>query len=184
MIIRYPMTSFPTFAACLFSASLATAPGMASGGEPVPESRWEVDYGRTKCRLIRHFTVADQPYQLEVESDRAFGGQRWALHGPALPVYFSATPIEIALDPRAGVHRFKTLANIARDTDDKAVRWHDADGLLLDTLRDNQRVRLTGPKKLDVALGVPKVRSAIAALEACENDLLKSWGSTSTNSAR
>jgi TonB family protein len=167
----------PLSAACLaFTGFAIIAPASVSATDPALETRWEVNAGKTKCRLIRHFTTAGQSYRLELEQGWTFGGYDWALYGSALPSYSSATSIAIALDPPAATHRFKTNPNMFYADDERGIGWNDTDSLLFNAVRDDQHMRITGAKKLDVALDLPKASKALKALEACENDLLASWG--------
>ncbi|MEI4506890.1 energy transducer TonB [Sphingopyxis sp. CCNWLW253] len=153
-----------------------TAPASLSATEPAPEARWEVNAGKTKCRLIRHFTLSGQKYRLELAQGWSFGGYDWTLYGGALPTYSSATSITIALDPPAPTHRFKTNPHMFYADDERGIGWHDTDSRLFNALRDNQHIRITGAKKLDVALDLPNASNALKALEACENGLFTSWG--------
>lgn len=134
-----------------------------------------MDYGDTNCRLIRHFGAAGQNYRLEVERDWAFGGYRWGLHGTGLPVYSSTTTIEVTRAD-TGASRVKADSYVARTGEEKAIRWHDADGRFFDALLDGEQIRFQGPKKLDVSLSLPMLGAAIQALETCENKLFASWG--------
>lgn len=152
------------------------APASLSATEPAPETRWEVNAGKTKCRLIRHFALAGQKYRLELAQGWSFGGYDWTLHGGALPTYSSAASITIALDPPASTHRFKTNPYMFYAEDERGIGWNDTDSLLFNAVRDGQHMRITGAKKLDVALDLPGASKALEALEACENDLLASWG--------
>lgn len=163
-----------SFRSAGFAAAIATAvSASASGVEPTAKERWEVDYGSTKCRLIRHFVVADQVYRLEIERNLTFGGHNWALHGTGLP---SAAPVTVALAPQAVVQRFKALESWAREAGDTAIRWHDENNWFFDAMQGNQQVRLIGGKKFELVFTLPKVHAAIKALATCEDDLLASWG--------
>jgi hypothetical protein len=166
-------------AACAFLACVAAlgaiAPVAAHAMADTPESRWEIDYGATKCRLIRHFTTAGQGYRLEVDRGWTLGGFNWGLYGSALPVYSSTASIEIELGAGRR-HRVEADSYVAKTGDEGAIRWNDPDGVVFDALREGGLGRLTGPQKLDVSPSLPNVGAAIEALEACENDLLASWG--------
>jgi hypothetical protein len=164
-------------AASFVSAGLAlAAPASATGTEPEVQARWEVDHGRTKCRLIRHFRTADQSYRLEVERGWSFGGYDWTLYGEELPVYSSATTITIALEPSATTHRFKTNPYMFDEGDARGIGWNDPDNLLVGALRHEQHISMTGTKKLSVALDLSNASSALKTLEACEDDLFAGWG--------
>jgi hypothetical protein len=147
----------------------------ATGAAPESENRWQVDYGDTKCRLIRHFGAAGQKHRLEIERDWAFGGYRWGLHGAELPVYSSTTTIEVTR-AGTGASRVKADSYVAREGEEKAIKWHDADGLFFDALRDDEQIRFKGPQKLDVSLSLPRLSAAVEALETCENKLFGNWG--------
>lgn len=148
----------------------------ASGAERGSEARWVVDYGSTKCLLVRHFGEAERSYRLEVERNWTFGGYGWGLYGTALPLYSATTTIEVARDKQTGTGRFKAESYASSDGNEKAIRWHDADGLFFDSLGGDGHIRVTGPRKLDVSITLSNLRAAIKAFETCENDLLASWG--------
>lgn len=165
--------------ACILMAGAAalgaTAPAAAQAIAGTPESRWEIDYGATKCRLLRHFTLAGQAYRLEVDRGWTLGGFNWGLYGSALPVYSSAASIEIELGAGRR-HRAQADSYVAKTGDERVIRWNDPDGVVFDALREGGLGHLTGPQKLDVSPSLPNVGAAIEALETCENDLLASWG--------
>lgn len=162
-------------AACILWPNPGSIPA-AFAKERAGENRWEVDYGANSCRLIRHFVRAGKTYRLEISQNLASGGQGWVLYGTALPVYTSAAFIEIEPGPEARAHRFNILSFVNRESEEKAIRWEDADGGLLGALREDRPLRITDPGKLDLAIGLPKVGEAVKALEKCENDLIASWG--------
>lgn len=154
---------------------MITVSPVAVGAAPESGDRWQVDYGDTKCRLMRHFGATDQNYRLEIERDWALGGYKWGLHGTGLPIY-SSTTIEVMRSAQAGANRVKADSYVARKGEEKAIRWHDADGQFFDALRDDEQIRIKGPKNLDVSLSLPRLGAAVKALETCEDKLFATWG--------
>ncbi len=155
------------------SFALAT-PGSAIGAEV--KARWEVNYGNTECRLIRHFGATDQSFRLEVGKSWSFGGYDVRVIGGDMPVYSSATTITFAFGAPLISQRFETNPYMIIDKNERAVGWNDPGGLFISGLRQARYFRLTGPKKLDVALDLPNGSNAIKELETCEDDLLARWG--------
>lgn len=149
-------------------------PALAAAAEPETGPRWELDYGVGSCRLIRHMGTADRDDRLEVKRSWSFTGYDWALYGPDIPSYSSATTITIALDPSASTHRFKTNPYMIDDDSGRAVAWNDPDGLIITALRKDRRISVTDTKNLKVAFDLPNASGAIKALEACEDDLVAS----------
>lgn len=151
-------------------------PALAAAADPEAGPRWEVDYGVGSCRLIRHMGTADRDDRLEVKRSWSFTGYDWTLYGPDVPSYSSATTITIALQPSASTHHFKTNPYMAADDSGHAVAWNDPDGLIIAALGKDHRISVTGTKNLKVAFDLPNAADAIKALEACEDDLVASWG--------
>ena len=158
---------------------LLSMPGIAhspqSFATPGPENRWEVDYGSTSCQLIRHFVSNGQAYRLEFQRDWSSGGHDWKLYGAALPAYSTPTTISIAWNASADVLRFKTNPYMFKMGEGGAVGWRDVGEHLFEKLHDDQQIRLTDTKKLDLVLTLPKLSEARQALETCEDDLLAGW---------
>lgn len=148
-------------------ASEPKQPGLA-------QVRWEIDYGTTKCRLIRHFVEAGQPYRLAIDRDWTFGGYQWALYGSALPLHSSMKSVEIALG-RNDVRRFK-LKSYAVTEGEARLAWSDPDGLLFNNIRETDRFQLATAKRLDLSLDLTNLNAAMEALEKCEDDLWRNWG--------
>ncbi len=165
---------------CLLWASVpvevSAAPAVAAPAEAPEKARWEVDYGETKCRLIRQFGEGDGAYRLAIDRDWTFGGYQWALYGQALPLRSSMKSVEIALGPEGETRRFKLDAYAVTEGEQPRLAWHDADGLLFGALRDGDHLRLTAAQKLDVSLKLPRLGAAIKALETCENAMFTGWG--------
>lgn len=169
------------FARVRFTITLAAMLGIAASpmpsfAESAPESRWEVDYGPTKCQLIRHFVSGGQSYRLAFQRDWGSGGHDWKLYGGAVPAYSTSTTISVARDASADVLRFKTNPYMFKIGERGAVGWRDVGEHLFEKLHDDQQIRLTDAKKLDIVLTLPKLSEARQALETCEDDLLAGWG--------
>lgn len=162
-------------ASLIVSASLALpATVSATDAGPAAQARWEVNYGKTRCQLIRHFGEAEQPYRVTIDRDWAFGGYRWALYGSALSLHSSMKSVEIALGGK-DVRRFKLGSN-AVATGEPRLAWHDIDGLVFKSMREGDRFHLTAARKLDISLDLTNIAAAIKALEKCEDDMWRSWG--------
>ena len=140
------------------------------------KARWEVGYGKTDCRLIRHADESEGAYRLATERDWAFGGYQWALYGAALPLQSSMKSVSILLESDSKASPFKLDSYAVTEGPERRLAWHDADGLVFGALGDGDRIRMTSNRKLDVSMKLPKWGAAIKALEACENDLFASWG--------
>lgn len=129
---------------------------------------WQVDYGEVSCRLIRNLGGASDG-RLEIERNWAFGGYNWTLFHVGLPEYDSAKPIEVALGAETA-RRFEAGGK-------GKLWWYDKDANLFAALAKNDYIAVTGPRSLKVAAGLPNAAAAVRALEACENELIESWGS-------
>lgn len=175
MVIQMLFINRILTAVSLASASLALfAIASAAEAEPTAQTRWEVDYGNTRCRLIRHFGEAGQSYRLMIERNWTFGGYHWALYGSALPLHSSMTSVEITLG-RNDVRRFK-LKSYAVTEGEERLAWDDPDGLMFKGMREGDRLHLTAARKLDLSLNLTNLKAAIQALEKCEDDMWGNWG--------
>lgn len=155
---------------------VSAAPAVAETPEASEKARWEVDYGETKCRLIRHSGKGEGAYRLAIDRDWTFGGYQWALYGPALPLHSSMKSVEIALGQEGEARHFKRDSYAVTGGEYQRLAWHDSDGLLFGALRDGDQLRLTAARKLDVSLKLAHLEAAIKALETCENDMFTGWG--------
>lgn len=142
--------------------------------QTLTQARWEIDYGNAKCRLIRHFVAAGQPYRLTIDRDWTFGGYQWALYGSALPLHSSMKSVEIALS-RNDDRRLK-LKSYAVTEGEERLAWADPDGLLFNGMREGDRFRITTTKSLDLSLDLTNLTGAVKALEKCEDDMWGNWG--------
>lgn len=164
------------------AASLVLSTAGTSGAlelsQPSAENtaRWEVDYGETRCRLLRHFGAGGGDGRLEIQRDWSFGGYSWILVGENLPDYTSATPVVVTLSPSLASHRFQTNPHKLDLRNMRGLGWTDTDSKLVDALRGNDRIRVTGAKKLAVTIDLPNASSALQALETCDDDLIAGWG--------
>ena len=158
------------------SAAGAGATPTSDGPSAESTARWEVDYGETKCRLIRHFGSGSDGGRLEIARDWSFGGYSWMLVGGSLPVYSASTSVTVALSPSLATHRFQTNPYMFDLRSARGVGWSDTDNKLVAALRSNQQITVTGAKKLNVTIGLPNAPNALKALEACDDDLVAGWG--------
>jgi len=138
------------------------------------QGRWEIDYGNTKCRLIRHFIEAGQPYRLTIDRDWTFGGYQWALYGSALPLHSSMRSVEIALGENED-RRLK-LKSYAVTEGEERLGWADPDGLLFNSMREGDRFQIRTAKNLGLSLNLNNLAAAVKGLEKCEDDMWGSWG--------
>lgn len=169
------MAIFGTLIALAFAFQTAAPTGASSPERQTPaQARWEVDYGSTECRLIRHFSETGQPYRLTISRDWTFGGYQWALYGSALPLHSSMKTIEIALGQDDARH-FK-FESYAVTKGEARLAWHDPDGLLFNHMREGDRLHLTAARNLDLTLELKNIAEATKSLEKCEDDLWAGWG--------
>lgn len=164
--------------AASLALSAAGTSGAPEASQPSAENtaRWEVDYGETKCRLIRHFGSRSDGGRLEIARDWSFGGHSWIVVGANLPAYTSATPVTVTFSPSLATHRFQANPYMLDLRTARGVGWIDTDNRLVDALRSDQQITVTGAKRLNVTIGLPNTQDAWKALEACDDDLITGWG--------
>lgn len=160
----------------LLSAAGAAAAPESNGPLAEQSARWEVDYGETKCRLIRHFGTGSDGGRLEIARDWSFGGYSWTLVGHNLPPYSASTSVTVTLGPSLATHRFRANPYMSDLRSGPGVAWSDTENRLVDALGSDQQMTVTGEKRLNVIIGLPNALDALNALEACDKDLLSGWG--------
>lgn len=180
------------------SLTLATsvAPAAAQEGPRVftRSGQWQLEAAEEECRIARVFTSGDQQIALALERNRADPLVRVVLVTNALSFYRTAEELGYKFEP-AGDQRaaryitaemadgqtYYNLGNVLmgpmgpppapgtpQPVYDRAAEQAFAAGIT--AIEFNQG--LTAPVRLETG----SLRAAITALQACEDDLLRTWG--------
>lgn len=172
----------------LFWTSLLAA-GMVFGGaahaaDPPPAAaqwlkpigKWEVNYAAAECRLMRSFATAERPILVEISRGVGLDSYRWALYGVDVPAYSAQVKLTLEFAPQTTSQRIDAYPYEIVDRPERAIKWTDADRTMTDAMRNDQRLRVVGGRGLDLRFDLPGMETAVKALEACQTDLLTSWG--------
>lgn len=172
------------FVAAFCVAALAIVGTSTRASEPVPgegswlepSSKWQVDYGKSDCRLIRSFGTADDLVIIEVERQFSAHNYSWIFYGGAIPRLASSTRISIDVEPQDRVFRFESNPYLTPRYAKNMLGWFDTTGEMTQVILDSQRMAIVAQKKRVAAIKLTGARQALEALDRCHADLLKVWG--------
>lgn len=160
------------------------APEMAQAAEVrlvAPSSKWQVDYAPTECRLIRTFGEGKDLTILQISRYGLVDSLEMLLAGPHIPATDQNVPVLVATSTVAEVPGIQ-------------AQGFATTGKIPATLRFRPDVDLPKAFRSDVAAGKPTVmqvrfqhgynvqfdmgsmKGAMAALDQCSDDLIKTWG--------
>jgi hypothetical protein len=176
------------------AASLGCAPMMAGAQSAVdsykPSGPWAVDYGDDYCRLARNFSDGTNTLSVAFERIQPAADMRLILVGPDLKTYRSADEIGWHFLP--GDPERKARATQSQTADGK--QWYNFGPTTIVPLTPGEppapysrAAEQTAAKALtgfiiDGAVTTPvevqtgDLGAPVAALQACADDLAKSWG--------
>lgn len=168
-----------TMLACIVAAPVASA------AQPphvlAPTSKWQVDYAPTECRLIRIFGEGKERTILQISRYDLADRLEMLLAGPWIPATDKRVPVSVATSTTVEVPGIQ-------------AQGFPGNGQVPATLRFTPDVDLAKALRGDVAAGQPtamrvnflrryavqfdmgSMASAMAALDKCSDDLIKSWG--------
>lgn len=168
-------SGFVQMFAAILSLTVVASSSVLAQDVAVPPGRWIIDYGETRCSLARRSGGADSPILV---LGTYLGGEQPQLilmadGNERLP---SDIPdrVEIILEPSG--HRVRGTATPRR------VR--SGQTLIISELGDDFAERFGGSSRLSVegsgrqlfASDLPIASQGLAALNACNDDLMRSWG--------
>jgi TonB family protein len=139
----------------------------------VPANRWNVDYGTLRCSLARRLGGEQSPVLIlssnlgrdEPELILLRGGEQ-AL--PDLP-----DRVDVVLSPS---NERETVRVYGRGGSAEAVTLTGLREGFFDRFAAARNVRFEAGARAIVDLPIPSADEAVAALRACNDDLLRSWG--------
>lgn len=156
--------------------SAATAAYAETAADLQPTGPWRVDYGETECRLLRTFGPPDRSVILRVARGNGLDRFDMVLAGTGIPRLRQQIDVTLRLEPQALEQQVSAYSMALPDTSGRFVRWYDADSELIEAMNRDQRLVVTSNGGLAVTLNMLGAKAAIAALDVCYADLLKSWG--------
>jgi hypothetical protein len=170
----------------MFSSAMAAAKAEQSR-VLAPSSPWDIDYGLESCTLSRIFGDGDMAISLYLTQTHPGSTFDLSLAGPALgePRRAFGTALRFGTEER----KFKDSAWIAQAADGRPVllvrsntfaHWDDAAKRFQpaspETLHAMDSFEFNIPKVKAFTLATGPMDKPMAALEACEDDLVKTWG--------
>ncbi|WP_374591673.1 energy transducer TonB [Novosphingobium sp.] len=152
------------------SAESAAAPVLQ------PQGPWKEDYANEECRLVRAFGTG--PEMLTVQISRGSGFQEFsiAMAGTAIPKLPQTTKVTLRLLEQGQEQQFEAQGAHIPDRPEGFVRLYGGGSNIIAEFSDDQTIGIAFGTRSSVSVKLPGVRKAVAALDACHADLLKSWG--------
>lgn len=193
---------FGSLASLLAAAALSAVPAAAAAADAPaadvykPAGQWSVDYGDDYCRLARNFSDGTNTMAVAFERIQPGPSMRLVLVGPDLKAYHSANELGWRFLPNDAARKARAMRSQTAD----GKQWYNLGQVTLAAFkppapgtppappppysRDAEQATAKGisgfvvdgglasPVQVDTGdLGAP-----IAALQACADDLAKSWG--------
>lgn len=163
-------------------AILTAAPfsmGVASAAEAAvlgPSTPWKVDYADEECRLLRTFGTGADTVTMRLARGSGLQSFDMVIAGTNIPRLGDDVKVTLKLEPQGTESSFDGYSMGVPDRPERFIRWYDGDPKILNGITNRQQVRLLADKKLDVVMLWSDGKAALAALQACHDDLLKGWG--------
>lgn len=160
-------------------AAVSNAPAAAHTAPTpplAPSTPWKVDYAEQECRLLRTFGTGPDAVTMRLARGSGLQSFDMVIAGVNVPRLGSRMKIAMKLDPQAVEAAFDGYSMGVPGRPEKFIRWYDGNPEILAAITNDQTVRLLAEGKLDVAMHWTDGQAALQALQACHDDLLKSWG--------
>jgi hypothetical protein len=190
-----------TIASLVSTASLFTSPMLVSAQAPAadvykPAGQWTADYGDDYCRLSRNFSDGTNTMALALERIQPGPEMRLLLVGPDLKTYRSAETIGWHFTPNDAERQSRATHSQTAD----GKQWYNFGEVTVAPMASpaagtppappapyNRMAEQAAAKGktgilLDASLTAPvqieteDLAAPVAALQACADDLAKSWG--------
>ena len=152
------------------SAEPAVAPVLS------PQGPWKLDYADEECRLARTFGTGQEA--LSIQMTRASGLREFGMviAGTSIPKLPAMTQVTLRLLEQGREEKFNALSVQVPDRSERFVRLYGEGSNIIADFSDNQAIGFRLGSQYSVSIKLPGARQAVAALDSCHADLLKSWG--------
>lgn len=158
----------------LLAAQASAEPAIA----PVlpPQGPWKLDYADEECRLARTFGTGQET--VTIQMTRASGLQEFGfvVAGASIPKLPAMTQVTLRLLEQGREEQFNALSGQVPDRSERFVRLYGASSNIIGQFSDSQVVGIKLGSQHSFSIKLPGERQAVAALDSCHVDLLKSWG--------
>lgn len=158
--------------------TFTAAPAEKPGDAPLliaPSSSWNVDYADSECRLSRNFGQGADMLTFRAARGASFRGFEYVIAGKGLRNRTWLYLVKMRVDPGAIDAKLDGIwYNLP--TGENAFRFVSEDAPVFDTATPDKQIVLTFENAPPIQLKAGRLGEALAALQACHDDLLASWG--------
>ncbi|WP_394662255.1 TonB family protein [uncultured Sphingomonas sp.] len=146
-----------------------------------PSSKWQVDYAPTECRLIRTFGEGKDRTILQISRYDLPDRLEMLLAGPHIPATERNVPVSVATSTMAEVPGMQAQGFASTGTIPATLRFRPDDDLPKAFRGDIAAgrptvMRVNFVRRYAIQLDMGSMKGAIAALDKCSDDLIKTWG--------
>lgn len=162
---------------CILAAPVAAQNSEArtSGSVLEPSGPWHVQYVQNECHLQRDFGSGEGAVSLDIAKSAGRDKLDLTLFGPAIPRLPPWLDLAYRLDPQGFSQTLTANANRTPKGSGRFVVALDADAAGFARMASEQTLSFSFRKDLTVSLNVQHAKEALAALQTCHDDLLRSW---------
>lgn len=148
---------------------------MTGGGLSLqPEGKWNLDTREKSCVLQRAFSGDSQPWSVAILPHPGFLRMELLLTRHTRPNRRAGDKAKLTIRPSGAVFQGDVQTTASADA---AVTYHvSVDPSLLAALSSATDMEIAVDRAPMISLPLPSMAAATTALEACEQDLLLSWG--------
>lgn len=162
----------------LAGAMLAQQPAVAADtthANLLPITLWKVDYAERECRLTRTFGKGKEEILFRLARGSSFDRYDIMLAGVAIPNKGGKVNITTTLEPQNASENFTGQNVPVPKRNERVLRWFDGQtDLIASGPKDQVMVVKPGFGK-PIRLQLDDFRDALAAMQTCHDDLLRSW---------
>jgi len=174
-----------TFVTSLAMMAGNVAPQAAIAAEPppvlAPSSKWQVDYAPNECRLIRIFGEGKDRTILQLSRYDPVDRLEMLLAGPHIPATDKRVPVSVATSTMADVPGIQAQGFASTGQIPATLRFRPDDDLpkafRTDVAAGKPTImRVNFVRRYAAQFDLGPMKGALAALDQCSDDLIKSWG--------
>ncbi|MBN8844068.1 MAG: hypothetical protein J0H88_12565 [Sphingomonadales bacterium] len=140
-----------------------------------PSSPWNVDYAESECRLTRTFGTGPEALMLRISRGINLKAVEYTIAGKSLKIRDWNYDALLQLDPGGASYKFPALW-YRLPTGEAALRVFGESGLKPEETAATRTLSLAVEGAESLRLAVGNLEKPFAALDACYDDLLTTWG--------
>lgn len=170
-----PLASIAAFCALLSAQTLSATDQIATALILQPTSNWQVDYAERECRLTRTFGAGKDAIFFRLARGTSFGKFDVILAGLSIPKQTGYVQLKVKVGLDGKDEEFRAESQAVPGRLERLLRWFDGDLEPLKNGLKDQLLSVIQGKKYAVRLNLQNLPAAIIAMQACHDDLLRSW---------